>query len=151
MKLNWAPRAFLDGQQVQVMDGTCSTGSRFDAFRIGFGRFDQVFEGFIRGVRGDRNDIRRTAHDEGVPHVEFLVPAALHAGRDVGFGQAAQGVAVMGLAVRVAHAHGTCHTAGFVDDVDVDAEKFGHFSMDDTVACVGSATGAPDHDGGDIS
>jgi hypothetical protein len=71
----------------------------------------------------------RTAHDKGVPHVEFFVPAALHTGGDVGFGQAAQGVAVMFFAVGMAHSHGAGHAAGLVDDVDIDAQEFGHFGV----------------------
>jgi hypothetical protein len=128
-----------------VVDGTGTAGGGLDAIGSLLGGFDQIFEGFVRRVGRDRNHIGRSAHDKGVPHVEFLVPAALHPGGDIGFGQAAEGVAVMLLRVGMAHSNRSGHTAGLVDHVDVDAQEFGHFGMDDAVAGVGPAAGPPNH------
>jgi hypothetical protein len=43
----------------------------------------------------------------------------------------------------MAHSNRSGHAAGLVDHIDVDAQDFGHFGVDDAVAGVGPAAGAP--------
>ena len=63
-----------------MMDGTGTAGRSLDAFGIGFGSFDQVFEGFVGSVGSHRNNIRRSAYDKNIPDIEFFIPAALYTG-----------------------------------------------------------------------
>ena len=57
----------------------------------------------------------------------------------------------MFFAIGMTHSNGPGHAAGLVDHVDVDAQEFGHFGVDDAVAGVGAAAGTPDHHGSDIA
>jgi hypothetical protein len=49
------------------------------------------------------------------------------------------------------HTDRTGDSPGFIDHIYVNPQDFGHFSADDAVAGIGSATGSPNHDIGDVS
>ena len=48
------------------------------------------------------------------------------------------------------HTCRTGHASCFVDNVDIDAQEFGHFSTDNPVAGIGTTAGGPDDHVGDI-
>ena len=45
----------------------------------------------------------------------------------------------------------SCNATGFVDNVDIYAQEFGHFSGYNPVAGIGPASGTPDNHAGDVS